>query len=166
MDPLEKPAEKPAPRAKPAHNPAPRAGYKVEVGAIPASVAEPPAPEPAPAPTPRPAPAPVPVPEKLWRVEIRHTPCGAHARQVRTQSAPTPEAAWEKFKVAVAASMAQAQTTGGRETLKAWEAWLAEFGGTLPKAHGRVITEEQAREELKACLAVAKAMPDGPTKAG
>lgn len=95
--------------------------------------------------------------ESEWRVELLNSPLGSTGRRHRTQRAATAAQAWEKFKAACVAELAETKTQGAQNLLKTVEVWLAHAANDPayqhnagPKARLRIVPESQAVSELNA----------------
>lgn len=93
--------------------------------------------------------------QQKWRIELINTQVSALARIVRTQEASSAEEAWEKFKSAMLAQINGLKDQKVREIhLTNWNRLMDSTGGDLPE-RGRIMTEEQAADELRKCMLVA-----------
>ena len=102
---------------------------------------------------PKPAPAPVDI---EWRIHVRHSPVGFHARLARTQMAPTAAKAWEKFLSAVEVSIKRVTNKAGVAMVRQFEGWRDSLAGNLPE-DCEIIPEAKAQTNLEKCRVTAPA---------
>ena len=92
--------------------------------------------------------------KQKWRIELLNTQVTALARIVRTQEADNEAEAWEKFKAAMLAQINGLKDQKVREIhLTNWNRLMESTDGELPE-RGRIITDDQAAEELRKCTLV------------